>query len=128
MSKRLAVIALAFAAGSAWPNPASRSANSCESKSAASAIQVLRTRVKVEHLYSPWATEQCLRYDPEQCDSTKVDIVIREAHDPECGGDPATRPVIDRFRVHTKSKKIERYNVSSGEYGEFSKIHSIGRR
>lgn len=91
------------------------------------AIDALREKLKAERLYEPWAKEQCLGFYPEHCDAEKVDVAVRELHSAECGGDPATGPVVDRFRVHRKSKKIERYNVANDEYREFGS-HGPSRR
>ena len=115
----------------AWSAPAQSAepqGGSCADRAAGRAVQSLRSRVEEERLYSSWAKAGCLAYQAERCDSKKVDVAIREVHSSQCGGDPATSPVVDRFRVYRNSKKIEWYNVAKGEYLEFSKVHSVGGR
>lgn len=94
------------------------------------ALQLLKNRIKEEHLYEPWTTLSCLSIYVEDCDSESVDIVIREIHDEKCAGDPSVdpTPVVDRFRVLRDSERIEWYYTPEGEYVAFSKVHNIGRR
>ena len=45
-----------------------------------------------------------------------------------CGGDPATSPRVDSFRVYRRGKRIDWYNVVNDAWRPFDKIHSEGGR
>ncbi len=92
------------------------------------AVQLLQERVESERLYVSWTTMSCLSYYVEACNSSKTDIAIHELHNERCGGDPATWPVVDRFRVYKKSGRIQWHDILKDEYVPFTKIHSIGDR
>jgi len=100
----------------------------CSEARGAAAIRLLQARVQQEKLYASWARPQCLSFVAESCDATTVDLAIREVHNEVCGGDPSTAPVVDRFRLHRPSRRIQWYDAANGEYLAFEKIHSIGRR
>jgi hypothetical protein len=75
-----------------------------------------------ENLY-PWAGERDLVYVVQFADGLEptaprlfVDITIRERHTEENGGDPATAPVVDRFRVFLLSDEILWKDPLTGEY------------
>ena len=92
------------------------------------AVDALRVKVRSERLYSSWAKEQCLPFYPEHCDSTLVEVAIRELHSEQCGGDPNTAPVVDRFRVFKQSSRIDWFDHAAAEYVEFGKVHTNGKR
>jgi len=79
------------------------------------AVDALRVKVRSERLYSSWAKEQCLSFYPEHCDSTLVEVAIRELHSEQCGGDPNTAPVVDRFRVAVWQSKCNTVSKKGGE-------------
>lgn len=75
-----------------------------------------------ENLY-PWARETDLVYVVQFADGLEptaprlfVDITVRERHTEENGGDPATAPVVDRFRVYLLSNEILWVDPLTGEY------------
>jgi hypothetical protein len=100
----------------------------CKGKSADAAARSLVKRIRAERLYESWAKEGCLAYQMEGCDSKRIDVVVREVHSPACGGDPATGPVVDRFRVSRDGKRMEWYNAAEAEYVEFENVHTVGHR
>ena len=92
------------------------------------AIEILRVKIRSERLYASWATEECLSFYLEHSDAEKVDVAIHEVHTKECGGDPLTQPVVDRFRIHRDPEMIEWFDYVDAEYGDFSKVHTVGHR
>lgn len=88
---------------------------------------MLRKRIKADRIYDRWADRKCLVYQLEQCDKRRVDIAIRERHRDGCPGDPATEPLVDRFRIIKKSGRIQWYDLRNGEYVRFSAIKSWRR-
>lgn len=128
MKCRTCALILACSIWTAAPPSRDGGDETCGKAAESIAIDALREKLKAESLYEPRAKEQCLQFYPEHCDAEKVDVAVRELHSEECGGDPATGPVIDRFRVHRKSAKIERYNIANDEYSEFSKSNCPGRQ
>lgn len=44
------------------------------------------------------------------------------------GCDPATSPVVDRFRVFKKTNRIKWYDFVDGDYVDDAKVHSVGGR
>jgi len=101
---------------------------SCQFDSDVKAVETLKTKVQIDKLYAAWATERCLSFDPEHCDAKNVEVAIRELHTPECGGDPSTGPVVDRFRVFKRTSRIDWFDYLEADYVEYSKVHSIGGR
>src|ERR1051325_2944951 len=66
------------------------------------AAKLLVQRTQDDGLYASWTTVQCLRFMLESTTAQHFDFVIRERHDGKCPGDPATEPVVDRFRVNRR--------------------------
>jgi hypothetical protein len=100
----------------------------CSGAGAQIAIQALRNRVNMERPYVSWTKDMCLAYRLEKCHNNMAEIAIFEVHSQACGGDPATSPVVDRFRVYTKTKKVEWYDITEDQFIEFSKVRSNDRR
>jgi hypothetical protein len=109
------------------PSALAADAKGCTSAVETKAVRLLQAKIRSHALYR-WTKEQCLLFVTEACDGREAEIAVRENHTAACGGDPATVPVADRFRVHTRSKKIEWYSAVDGEYVNFSKVRSIGHR
>lgn len=99
----------------------------CSKKTETKALRVLQSKIRSNALYQ-WTKEQCLLFITETCNGHTVEIAVRENHTALCNGDPATIPIVDRFRVHTRSQKVEWYYAADGEYVNFSKVHSLGHR
>ena len=99
----------------------------CAPQTEAKAIAILQTKFRSHATYS-WTKEQCFLFITEACVGRIAEIAVRENHTTECGGDPSTVPITDRYRVHTQSKKIERYSAAEGEYVNFTKVPSIEHR
>jgi len=96
----------------------------CEGQNEAPHVERLAQRVSRANLFASWAQPQCLRYALEVCSAEFVDIAIRETHGGPCDGDPATAPVVDRFRVYRSSERIDWYDVTRDEMLAFEAICS----
>ncbi len=72
--------------------------------------------VKKDEQYADWIKIECVQFVTEAQDERQTDIAMREKHGEGCPGDPATSPVIDRFRVEKASGAILRYDVIEDNY------------
>ena len=88
----------------------------------------LMARVRREHLYESWTRPDCLQYVLDACAGRSVDITIHEDHAARCGGDPATWPRVDSFRVVRRGARIDWFNLPNDAWRPFDKIHSEGGR
>ncbi len=88
----------------------------------------LMGRVRREHLYETWTKPDCLQYFLDACTARTVEITLHEDHAARCGGDPATSPRVDSFRVYRRGGRIDWYNVPKDAWRPFDKIHSEGGR
>lgn len=92
------------------------------------AIKLLVAKTTAARLYL-WAKEGCLVYDTERCGRDgRVEIAIHENHKPSCGGDPATAPRVDGYRIDTRTGTIEWFDIVDGEYAPFEKAIEARRR
>ncbi|RQP23482.1 hypothetical protein [Piscinibacter terrae] len=91
------------------------------------AMRKLQNKLRVQKVYEGRHEQQCLRFFIEDCNGKVANIAVRERHDETCGGDPATEPVVDRFRLHKKGKRIEWYSVVEGEYLPFDQLKAAGK-
>jgi len=94
----------------------------------AAASKRLMARVRREHLYESWTKTDCLQYFLDACSARTVDISIHEDHAARCGGDPATSPRVDSFRVYRRGGRIDRYDVANDAWRPCDRIHSEGGR
>ena len=92
------------------------------------AVARVASRVRRDRLYASWTTPDCLSYFVDSCAAKTVDVSIHEKHDARCGGDPATWPTVDRFRVHRRGERIDWFNVVDATWRPFDRIHSEGHR
>lgn len=97
----------------------------CEVRNEARHIERLAQRVSQANLYASWAKPQCLRYVLDACSAEFVDIAIQENHGDSCDGDPATAPIVDRFRVYRSSERIYWYDVTNDEMRAFDAACSV---
>lgn len=79
--------------------------------------------VKKDDRYIGWVKLECLQFITERQDERQTEIAMREKHGDGCPGDPATSPVIDRFRVEKSSGAILRYDVVDDEYQPVGKLN-----
>ena len=116
------LVMLCFASASAF----AAEGNVCNAAAQLDAVRLLRSKIRALGLYSEM-NDQCLIVRAEDCNSRNIDLVVQENHTNDCGGDPATAPVLDRFRVLRRSKKVEWYSAD-GEYVGISKARAIDHR
>ncbi len=111
----------------AGPSALAADAIECTMKTEEKALRLLHSKIRSNALYK-WTKEQCLLFMIETCEGHTAEIAVRENHTALCGGDPATIPILDRFRVDARSQKIMWYYTVDGDYINFSKVHSLGHR
>ena len=84
------------------------------------AVDLVATRVVP--VYRSWTKVECLGYMAEGRIDRHFDIAVREKHTGRCGGDPATAPIVDRFRVLRGTRTILWYEPANGEYVSFERF------
>jgi hypothetical protein len=82
------------------------------------AVQVLRDRIVKDRPFS--VPPACLTYVTEATTARHVTIAVRERHDHACAGDPASAPLIDRFRVEVASGRIQFLDVIEDEWRDYA--------
>jgi hypothetical protein len=86
------------------------------------ALDVLMAKVQKDKLYDSWTTISCLSFLVEEKTKVYINIAIREKHDGKCEGDPNTSPIVDRFRVHRMTKRVQWYEPAEGEYHPYKAV------
>ena len=86
------------------------------------ALDVVMAKVQKDKLYDSWTTASCLHFLVEEKTKVYVDIAIREKHEGKCEGDPDTSPIVDRFRVHRMTKRIQWYEPVEGEFHPYRAV------
>lgn len=71
------------------------------------ALALLVRTLKHDKVYTRRISLDCVTYGTEETTPAYFQFVLRENHTTPCGGDPETSPVVDRYRVHRASGKIE---------------------
>ena len=61
----------------------------------------------------------CMAYQVDKSSSTKVTVLVREAHNKRCGGDPNTAPTLATFHVTVKSGRVEIFDVIEDSFSDF---------
>ena len=84
------------------------------------ALALLERTLKRDHIYERRISMDCIAYATEETTSAYFEFVLREIHNAKCGGDPETNPVIDRYRVHRASGKIEFYDVAADNWQRYN--------
>jgi hypothetical protein len=124
MPPKASALLLALAASLPLPAFAAEGSHQCGDEDANLAFARLHVRIQREHLYAGHARgeRECVFYEPQPCDSMWVHVSVHERHDEVCGGDPATAPALDHFRVHRKTGLIEWVDFTSGDYVPFEYV------
>ena len=86
------------------------------------ALDVLMAKVQKDKLYDSWTTISCLSFLVEEKTKVYIDIAIREKHEGKCEGDPNTSPIVDRFRVHRMTKRIQWYEPAEGDFQPYRAV------
>lgn len=92
------------------------SASVSAAMSEAEAVAAVKAVVAERGLYDDLPKAECLTYDIDTADDLAIEIAVREVHDTVCGGDPATSPVRDRFRVDRDDQQVRRYDPVEAGY------------
>ena len=90
--------------------------------SEARALHLLEARIQQDGLYRDWTTMECLTFAVEGRDRGHFDFAIREEHGGSCPGDPATAPVVDRFRLDRRSHRIQWYDAVDDEWMPYKAV------
>ena len=99
--------------------------SSCKLRSE-QAFKILAGQIKKDRLYESRLAESCYSYRVSNCSSKTIFIELHEIHNNQCGGDPLTTHVLDRYSVNTKTKHIEWYYAPEGEYVPYKKTRIKG--
>jgi len=70
------------------------------------ALALLVRALKHDRVYAKRISLGCFTYDTEETTNAYFQFARREKHDAKCGGDPETSPVVARYRVYRRSRKI----------------------
>lgn len=102
----------------ATPKPASTYLDT-----SAKAIEILTGKLTQDKIYSKTALN-CLSFVLDQATEPYFDLAILEKHGNGCAGDPATAPVVDRFRVYRASGLVQWYDVISDQYRPYEQYRA----
>lgn len=80
------------------------------------AVQVVSTQINKDNLYAGRVPANCFSLALDKEDPAFYEIVTLEKHGDECPGDPATAPVLDRFRVYRDNGRLEGYDLKTDKY------------
>jgi hypothetical protein len=72
------------------------------------ALALLVHTLEHDKVYTRRISLDCVTYGTEETTAAYFQFVLRENHTAQCGGDPETTPVVDRYRVYRVSGRIER--------------------
>jgi hypothetical protein len=75
------------------------------------ALSMLLRTLERDHVYDKRVSLNCVTFGNEETTREYFQFVLRENHTEKCGGDPEVSPVVDRYRVHRASEKIELWNA-----------------
>jgi hypothetical protein len=84
------------------------------------ALNLLLRTLTRDHVYAKRISLDCVTFDTEETTRIYFEIALREKHDAKCGGDPDTSPVVDRYRVHRASGKIELYATATDSWQPYN--------
>jgi len=79
-------------------------------------LALLDHTLKKDGVYTHRISLDCVTYITEERTNVYFQFVLREIHNAKCGGDPETNPVVDRYRVYRRSRKIEWLEPVEGEW------------
>jgi hypothetical protein len=84
------------------------------------ALALLERTLKHDGIYTHRISLDCVTYGTEEKTAAYFQFVLRENHTAECGGDPETSPVVDRYRVYRASGKIEWLEKIEGNWQPYN--------
>jgi hypothetical protein len=84
------------------------------------AITRLRQAMAQDARYTAtWPKLRCLDFMVEAATQAGRDIAVMERHGGACAGDPATAPVVDRFRVPAGKAPVQIYDPVEDTYAPY---------
>jgi len=110
ISQRLTALAIAIALLSSLV--VSAGAKSHQPLSDDAALNLLWSTIKRDHVYDKRISLDCVTIGTTDATRIYVEFVLRENHTAKCGGYRDFTPVLDRYRVHRASEKIELYDAA----------------
>ena len=84
------------------------------------AVNLLLQTLKRDHVYDRRISLDCVSFGTVEATRIYFEFVMREDHNAKCRGDPETNPVIDRYRVHRASGKIELYDLAADNWQAYN--------
>jgi hypothetical protein len=84
------------------------------------ALNLLLRTLTRDHVYAKRISLDCVTFDTEETTKQYFQFLLRENHTGKCGGDPDTSPVVDRYRVHRASGKIELYQAAKDNWQAYT--------
>lgn len=88
------------------------------------AIARLRQAMAQDARYTAtWPKLRCLDFMVEATTQAGRDIAVMERHGNGCAGDPATAPVVDRFRVPAGKAPVQIYDPAEDTYAPYHPAH-----
>ena len=84
----------------------------------AGAVDQLQQQLKLSASYR--AHGECFSLLVQESEPAFFGIAVHEKHGSGCPGDPATAPVLDRFRVDVATGAIQRYDVVEDSYADWA--------
>lgn len=88
------------------------------------AIARLRQAMAQDTRYTvTWPKLRCLDFMVEATTQAGRDIAVMERHGGDCAGDPATAPVVDRFRVPAGKAPVLLYDPVEDTYSPYRPAH-----
>ena len=80
------------------------------------ALAFLERTLKSDGVYAKRISLDCIAYDTEEKSHAYFQFAVREIHNGKCGGDPDTSPVVDRYRVYRRSRKIQWWQAAEDKW------------
>lgn len=80
------------------------------------ATDLLWSTIKRDHVYDKRISLDCITIGTADATRIYFEFVLRENHTARCGGDRNFTPVLDRYRVHRASGKIELYDAAADNW------------
>ena|SRR5215471_5153112 len=80
------------------------------------ALDLLQRTLKCDSIYEKGISSDCIAYGTEETTNAYFGFVLREIHSAKCGGDPEVAPVVDRYRVYRRSRRITRWNPAEDKW------------
>jgi hypothetical protein len=80
------------------------------------ALDLLQRTLKCDSIYEKRISSDCIAYGTEETTNAYFGFVLREIHNAKCGGDPEVAPVVDRYRVYRRSRRITRWNPAEDKW------------